>query len=153
PLPSHAPRRRRGARRAPRRRGGRPAEPLRLRAVALRGGVMNAAPLAPFGLAVLAPEPGADPRAIPASLLHGWIREHRLVVLRGFGELAGAALPAFSAALGELCAWEFGVVNELTAREGARNYIYTDHEVPFHWDGAFGARAPRYIVFACDDAP
>src|SRR5262249_10791630 len=75
------------------------------------------------------------------------------VVLRGFGALAGDALPAFGAALGELAAWEFGVVNELAAREGARNYIYTDREVPFHWDGAFAARAPRYIVFACDDAP
>ena len=29
----------------------------------------------------------------------------------------------------------------------AQNYLYTNRSVPFHWDGAFAGRVPRYIFF------
>jgi alpha-ketoglutarate-dependent taurine dioxygenase len=31
--------------------------------------------------------------------------------------------------------------------------LYTNREVPFHWDGAFAGHVPHYIFFHCDDAP
>jgi alpha-ketoglutarate-dependent taurine dioxygenase len=111
------------------------------------------APIEPFGLVVTASEPGGDARSIPAAVLHAWAAEHRVVVLRGFAALESEAFPAFSAALGEILEWEFGAVNELVVRGDASNYLYTTHEVPFHWDGAFVGRIPRYIVFHCDSAP
>jgi alpha-ketoglutarate-dependent taurine dioxygenase len=109
--------------------------------------------LSPFGLEVTAREPGMEPGAIRVADLRAWVREHRVVVLRGFAPPAGEALPAFAGRLGEILTWEFGAVNELRARAEARNYLYTDHAVPFHWDGAFAGRIPHFIVFHCEDAP
>lgn len=111
------------------------------------------APIEPFGLVVTASAPGSEVRSIPADVLRGWAAERRVVVLRGFGALEGEAFPAFAATLGEILEWEFGAVNELVVRGDATNYLYTTHEVPFHWDGAFVGRIPRYIVFHCDSSP
>ena len=107
----------------------------------------------PFGLIVKSDRQGADLRAVRVSRLKGWIDKHRVVVLRGFAPLEGAALPAFCEGLGELLEWDFGAVNDLRVESDARNYLYTNREVPFHWDGAFVGRAPRYIFFHCDVAP
>jgi alpha-ketoglutarate-dependent taurine dioxygenase len=109
--------------------------------------------LSPFGLEVTARELGMELGAIRAADLQEWVREHRVVVLRRFAPPKGEALPEFAGTLGEILTWEFGAVNELRARAEARNYLYTDHAVPFHWDGAFAGRIPRYIVFHCEDAP
>jgi alpha-ketoglutarate-dependent taurine dioxygenase len=82
------------------------------------------------------------------------IAQHRLVVLRGFPPPADEdAMLRLCGALGELLEWEFGAVNELQPREDARNYLYTEREVPFHWDGAFVGRVPHYIFFHCVEAP
>ena len=110
-------------------------------------------PIDPFGLIVSPAEQGVDPRDVPAETLHSWAADHRVVVLRKFAPLEGEALVAFAATLGEILEWEFGSVNELRVMDGANNYLYTTHEVPFHWDGAFVGRVPRYIVFMCDAAP
>jgi len=109
--------------------------------------------LAPFGAEITARRPEADLRAIPAAALHSWTAEHKVVVLRGFASLAGAALPDFCRGLGDLLEWDFGFVNELRVQDGAQNYLFTDHAVPFHWDGAFAGRIPHYIFFVCDSAP
>ena len=85
--------------------------------------------------------------------LKEWVDAHRVVVLRGFAPLAGPALPEFCQSLGELLEWEFGAVNDLRIKSDTRNYLYTNREVPFHWDGAFIDRAPHYIFFHCDVAP
>ena len=45
------------------------------------------------------------------------------------------------------------MVNELRVDPQTRNYLYTNREVPFHWDGAFLPRSPHYIFFHCDVAP
>lgn len=104
----------------------------------------------PFGLEVRGEGP---PGALSPELLVDWLSRHRLIVLRGFAGLPGQALPDFARRLGELQSWDFGLVNELAERGDARNYLYTSRPVPFHWDGAFAGRAPRWIVFACDAAP
>ena len=110
-------------------------------------------PAEPFGLIVTSDRQGTDLRTISISELKEWVDKHRVVVLRGFASLEGAALPEFCQSLGELLNWEFGAVNDLRIKSDARNYLYTNREVPFHWDGAFIGRAPHYIFFHCDVAP
>lgn len=110
-------------------------------------------PLEPFGVLVTATREGASAGEVPARLFEEWVARGGVVVARGFAPLEGEALPSFGRRLGEVLGWDFGEVNELSVREGARNYLYTNHEVPFHWDGAFVGRVPRYIVFQCDAAP
>ncbi|HEX8686465.1 MAG TPA: TauD/TfdA family dioxygenase, partial [Pyrinomonadaceae bacterium] len=95
----------------------------------------------------------AHAREIPARLFEEWVGRGGVVVARGFAPLEGEALPAFGRRFGEVLEWDFGEVNELRVRDGAGNYLYTNHEVPFHWDGAFVGRVPRYIIFQCDAAP
>ena len=110
-------------------------------------------PLAPFGVVATSGTPGADPETIPVPLLREWVSAHRVVVLRGFAPLPGDSFPDFCSRLGPILEWDFGAVNDLRARPAARNYIYTNHAVPFHWDGAFAGRVPHYIIFQCDAAP
>lgn len=109
--------------------------------------------LTPFGMVVRARRSGTDLRTLPVSVLNGWVEEHRVVVLRRFAPLVERALPEFCERLGQLLEWDFGAVNDLSIRDDARNYLYTNRAVPFHWDGAFIGRAPRYIFFHCDAAP
>lgn len=109
--------------------------------------------LKPFGLVVESQQQGTDLQAIPVTVLKGWVDEHRIVVLRRFAALAGAELPEFCLRLGEILEWDFGTVNDLQVRADAQNYLYTNREVPFHWDGAFAGRIPHYIFFHCDLAP
>ena len=110
-------------------------------------------PLEPFGVVVAATREGSDARDIPARLFEEWVARCGVVVARGFARLEGEALPGFGRRFGEVLEWDFGEVNELRVRAGAGNYLYTNHEVPFHWDGAFVGRVPRYIVFQCEAAP
>jgi alpha-ketoglutarate-dependent taurine dioxygenase len=109
--------------------------------------------LTPFGVVVQAERVGADLRIVPVSDLRAWLDKHRVVVLRRFAALAGTALPEFCERLGQLLEWDFGAVNDLSVRDDALNYLYTNRAVPFHWDGAFIGRAPHYIFFHCDAAP
>ena len=107
----------------------------------------------PFGLIVKSPQQGADLRSISVPILQQWIDNHRVIILRGFAALAGEQLPKFCLQLGEILEWDFGAVNDLRVQPEARNYLYTNREVPFHWDGAFAGRVPHYIFFHCDVAP
>ena len=109
--------------------------------------------LSPFGLLVEAGAPGTPLTALEAGQLGGWTDAHRLVVLRGFAPLPGDALPHFCEAFGPLLDWSFGTVNELKVQPDAKNYLFTNHAVPFHWDGAFAGRIPHYIFFSCEQAP
>jgi len=109
--------------------------------------------LSPFGLIVRSDVAEADMSVVDPSYLKGLIEKHRVVVMRDFAPLSGINFPEFSRQFGEILEWEFGAVNDLRVHENARNYLYTNHAVPFHWDGAFLNRAPHYIVFHCDVAP
>jgi alpha-ketoglutarate-dependent taurine dioxygenase len=110
-------------------------------------------PLVPFGLKVEAERPGDDLRLIPFNQLKKWVAKHRVLVLRGFASLPDKALPEFCRNLGEILKWEFGAVNELKVKNDSPNYLYTNREVPFHWDGAFKGEIPHYIFFECDTPP
>ena len=110
-------------------------------------------PLEPFGVVVSPASEGEGVEKIPARLFEGWVARNGVVVARGFAALEGDALAGFGRRFGDVLGWDFGEVNELRVRAGAVNYLYTGHEVPFHWDGAFAGRVPRYIVFRCESAP
>jgi alpha-ketoglutarate-dependent taurine dioxygenase len=109
--------------------------------------------LDPFGLVVHSNYPGQNVSAITTSYLKDQIENHRVVIMRGFAPLAGDAFPTFCKEFGSILEWDFGAVNDLRVKADARNYLYTNHDVPFHWDGAFVSRAPHYIIFHCDIAP
>lgn len=109
--------------------------------------------LKPFGLVVAAKQAGTDLRTIPVPVFKQWVDDHRVVILRGFAALVEAELPEFCQRLGDLLEWDFGAVNNLQVQAQAQNYLYTNRAVPFHWDGAFIGRVPRYIFFHCDSAP
>src|SRR6185295_18683005 len=104
----------------------------------------------PFGLVVTAKHESAALRTIPVELLKQWVAVNRLVTLRNFAPLAGPELPQYCSRLGEILEWEFGSVNDLRVKPDTRNYLYTNREVPFHWDGAFAGTIPHYIFFHCD---
>lgn len=110
-------------------------------------------PIRPFGLLVAATSSGTELHELPPDTLQELLTRNRLVVLRGFTPLEGDALPAFCRRLGPLAEFEFGTVNRLQVDPEARNYLYTDRAVPFHWDGAFIGSVPRAIFFHCDVAP
>jgi len=108
--------------------------------------------LDPFGV-VLHSDADQNVSAIPISYLKDQIEDHRVVVMRGFAPLDGNAFPKFCKQFGSIQEWDFGAVNDLRVKADTRNYLYTNHDVPFHWDGAFVSRAPHYIIFHCDIAP
>jgi alpha-ketoglutarate-dependent taurine dioxygenase len=110
-------------------------------------------PLEPFGVVVRASFECEQVEHPHARLFEELVGRHGVVVARGFAPLAGEALPEFGRRFGEVLEWDFGEVNELRVQAGAGNYLYTNHEVPFHWDGAFVGRVPRYIIFRCESAP
>ncbi|HEV8430631.1 MAG TPA: TauD/TfdA family dioxygenase [Pyrinomonadaceae bacterium] len=113
----------------------------------------NLEQLSPFGQLIRSVSSGRHLDVVPTSLLKKWIDEHRFVVLKGFAPLNGTELPEFCSKLGEVLEWEFGAVNNLRVDPEAKNYLYTNRAVPFHWDGAFISRSPHYICFHCDVAP
>ena len=109
--------------------------------------------LYPFGVVLHSNYPEQNVSAITTSYLKEQIEKHRVVVMRGFAPLAEDAFPDFCKELGSILEWDFGAVNDLRVKADTRNYLYTNHDVPFHWDGAFVYHAPHYIIFHCDIAP
>jgi len=107
----------------------------------------------PFGVVLHSDHRDQIVSAIPISFLKDQIEEHRVVVIRGFAPLEGNAFPEFCKQFGSIQEWDFGAVNDLRVKAETQNYLYTNHDVPFHWDGAFVSRAPHYIIFHCDVAP
>ena len=109
--------------------------------------------LEPFGIVVESVEKCADVTVMEPIEIRDLVVANRVVVFRGFERLDVDAFPQFCSRFGKVLEFDFGVVNELRASPDATNYLYTNAEVPFHWDGAFIGKIPRYIFFHCDDAP
>lgn len=109
--------------------------------------------LSPFGVVITANDAGADIGALPFQRIKDWVAAHRVVVFRGFAPLVADRFPEFAGGLGTILEWDFGAVNNLVVKPDAKNYLFTNRAVPFHWDGAFVGRIPHYIVFQCDTAP
>lgn len=110
-------------------------------------------PISPFGLVITPGKPQVELSTFSAGFVERLIGIHRVVIFRGFPSLVDDAFTRFCEHFGEILEWEFGAVNDLVVHDEARNYLYTNRAVPFHWDGAFVERAPHYIFFHCDLAP
>src|SRR5262249_24882874 len=104
--------------------------------------------MTPYGL-----ELGGGGQDDPLLLAPDWIAavtiERRLLLLRGFRRLAQDELVAFARRLGALLEWNFGHVLDLRLHPEPQNYLFTEGNVPFHWDGAFAEVVPRFEVFQC----
>ena len=113
---------------------------------------MRTTELTPFGLLVEV-DPGSEFDQFAPEQVHQWIAEHRLVVFRGLVALKKSELPLAARRLGPLQAWSFGAVNVLRVDRDKENYLFTESEVPLHWDGAFKQEIPNYLMFHCLQAP
>jgi alpha-ketoglutarate-dependent taurine dioxygenase len=110
-------------------------------------------PCAPVGVEVRAHQPGADLRQLPVADLKRWVADHRVLILRNFAALPGDELPQFCERLGTLQVFDFGVVDNIRAKDDARSHLFTTSAVPFHWDGMFLGLVPSYQFFSCEEAP
>lgn len=96
---------------------------------------------------------GVEFRTLPTpEALVELILTHSLVLVRGQSMLTREAFIDYALAMGELLAWDFGLVNELKLDDHAENYLYSNEAVPFHWDGAF-KQSPAALLFHCITAP
>lgn len=109
--------------------------------------------LKPFGVIVEAVEPGSNITQITTDEIRDLVATNRIIVFRGFKALIADEFPRFCSRFGSVLEFDFGVVNELKTSPDAKNYLYTNAAVPFHWDGAFIGKIPSYIFFHCDEAP
>lgn len=108
--------------------------------------------LSPFGLMIVSTQVDNFTKTLSGEEVKELIKHHRLLVLRGFEEISSAFLVDYAKTMGPLLEWEFGNVMEMKVHDSPKNYLFTHHHVPFHWDGAFH-KEPRYLVFHCIEAP
>jgi alpha-ketoglutarate-dependent taurine dioxygenase len=110
-------------------------------------------PLQPFGLLVMARARGHSLQSLPPTWFEDRIREHRLLLLRGFAPFLDAErLSDYCATWGELMQWPFGTVLELVEHANPTDHIFDSSCVPFHWDGMYTKQLPAYQFFHCVNA-
>lgn len=109
-------------------------------------------PIWPFG-AVLHAREGQRLADLDVEALKRIVASHRLLVLRGFEPVSAAELEDEARRYGDLLSWNFGNVLELVVHDKPQNYLFTEGNVPYHWDGAFAERVPALQVFQCVEAP
>ncbi len=106
----------------------------------------------PFGKIILAGSNAALMQftGVPLQRL---LNQEKLVLFRGFENLSKEDFVQFAASSGKnFLNWDFGSVMEMTPKEDAKNYLFSNEAVPFHWDGAFH-KVPAYLIFHCIQAP
>lgn len=111
--------------------------------------LLEGADLAPFGRLVTAPAAGQTLADVPIDRLLATTLSAKVLVLRGYELLDAPELEEYCRAAGELVQWEFGTILDLVVQEDPKNYLFDSGDVPFHWDGAWQDRAPRYFLFQC----
>lgn len=114
---------------------------------------LNIKPLSPFGALLEATEHQSDLRQLPIEQLCQLIWDYRLIVLRGFSLLEREEVQSYCQRWGELLVWNFGTLLDLIVHQNPENYLFTNGNVPFHWDGAFAKAVPRFLFFQCLKAP
>lgn len=108
--------------------------------------------LAPFGLELSAKNENTSLAMIHPDRIHSLMLEHKILLFRNLETLSEKAFIHYGESLGELLAWDFGVLMEMRAHEKPENYLFTHGPVPFHWDGAFH-KEPSWLFFHCVEAP
>jgi len=110
-------------------------------------------PMQPFGLLVVAREHGHPIQSLPPAWFKERIREHRLLLLRGFAPFpTPEGLSDYCATWGELMLWPFGSVLELVEHPDPTDHIFDSSCVPYHWDGMYTKQLPAYQFFHCVNA-
>jgi alpha-ketoglutarate-dependent taurine dioxygenase/4-hydroxybenzoate polyprenyltransferase len=109
--------------------------------------------LEPFGIVIRNNDRANSLEQFTPEAIFELLRRHKIVVFRGYETLPKQQLALFAQHLGEPLQWEFGAINELQFKPDTQNYIFTDHAVPMHWDGAFAGKIPYIILFQCLIAP
>ncbi|WP_432903639.1 TauD/TfdA dioxygenase family protein [Micromonospora matsumotoense] len=108
----------------------------------------------PFGTMLEPVGPNLELGQVAPDQLRELIREHRIVVLRGFRAFAQKEeLVEYARRWGPLLSWNFGDVLDLEIHEDPKDYVFTAGPVPYHWDGAFAAQVPTHQIFQCVKAP
>jgi L-tyrosine isonitrile desaturase/decarboxylase len=108
----------------------------------------------PFGVAVHALDHGRPPAELPVAPLRALVREHRLLLLRGFAAFTGPAeLSAYAERWGEPAVWPFGTVLELVPQQDPADHIFDHSHMPMHWDGMYREHIPEFQIFQCVHAP
>lgn len=115
----------------------------------LREALLEGTDLAPFGRLVDAPAEGMTLADVPVERLLATTLSAKVLVLRGYGLLDVPELERYCEAAGELMRWEFGTILDLVVQDDPKNYLFDSGDVPFHWDGAWSERAPRFFLFQC----
>ncbi|MFI9202244.1 TauD/TfdA dioxygenase family protein [Streptomyces sp. NPDC053048] len=111
-------------------------------------------PVTPFGIALRATAPGTPVAELPVDTLRSLVREHHLLLLRGFGTFATPEeLSAYCELWGEPSVWPFGTVLELVEKEQPEDHIFDSSYMPMHWDGMYREQIPEFQVFQCVHAP
>lgn len=80
------------------------------------------------------------------------VTREKLVLLRGLTALDRDNLLEYCQSQARLLSWDFGPVMEMRVDKNTKNYLFTDGDVPLHWDGAF-YQEPRFLLFHCLQAP
>ncbi|QRN04652.1 TauD/TfdA family dioxygenase [Legionella sp. MW5194] len=93
-----------------------------------------------------------DLAAIPLKGILRKVTEHQLVLLRGFKPLDKDRLVNYLQSQASLLQWDSGPVMEMQVDKRKPNYLFTEGDVPLHWDGAFH-QEPRFLFFHCLKAP
>nr|WP_240968868.1 TauD/TfdA family dioxygenase [Streptomyces sp. HNM0575] len=111
-------------------------------------------PRTAFGALLEAASPEERPTDLPVGELRELVREHGLLLLRGFTGFADAEeLTAYCAQWGEISMWPFGAVLELVEHENPGDHIFDHRHVPLHWDGMYRPEVPEFQIFHCVSAP
>lgn len=97
-------------------------------------------------------ETNANLTALPLKKLLDQATHHKIVLLRGFKPLERDALLNYCQSQAQLLSWDFGPVMEMKVDKQPKNYLFTEGDVPLHWDGAFH-QEPRFLFFNCLQAP
>lgn len=106
--------------------------------------------IVPFGKIIHASTArAADARQIPVPTVRELVREHHILVLRGFDLFTQEELAGYAGMWGQVLAWPFGRVLELVEHEHPVDHVFDHSWMPFHWDGAFVEQIPEFQIFQC----
>ena len=109
--------------------------------------------LRPFGAIIRSKHNNTSMKDFSPLEIQSLVSKYKLVVFKGYATMPKQELALFAQKLGKPLQWVFGAINDLKVKPDAENYIFTDHDVPMHWDGAFVGTIPHIILFQCIVAP
>jgi alpha-ketoglutarate-dependent taurine dioxygenase len=89
--------------------------------------------------------------------LKAFSRIYPLIIVKNFQHSEDSALLNFARQLStktgeiqnQVLHWEFGPIMRMGYQMNAKNYLFSQERVPFHWDGAF-YQEPQWLLFFCE---